>query len=127
MPEARSAPTACTASPIAVDAGRIAKTSGKGLAVQTSELFDTTQVDLAALVEKNRKLRNENKRLRKLLRLARPIVEELYGNCRVRLAQLGEDPANTSVAYEIFDEMAPYKKLLDGIDRRMGETEGGRP
>ncbi len=97
------------------------------MAVQTSELFDTTQVDLAALAEKNRKLRNENKRLRKLLRLARPIVEELYGNCRVRLAQLGEDPANTSVAYEIFDEMAPYKKLLDGIDRRMGETEGGRP
>jgi hypothetical protein len=92
------------------------------------KLFDTTQVDLAALTEKNRQLANENKRLRKLLRLARASVDDWVQYYHAKICRLNSKPSPcdyVSDAREYATEMEPYRKLLDAIDRKLCGQEGG--
>lgn len=94
----------------------------------TPKLFDTTQIDLDALAEKNRQLANENKRLRKLLRLARDSVDGWVQYYHAKIDRLNNRPNPSDYvaeAREYADEMEPYRKLLDAIDRRLDGQEGG--
>lgn len=96
--------------------------------MQAPKLFDTMEIDLNALAEKNRKLRNENKRLKLLLKLARPSVEAWMNRYQAKFNSINGRPDNynyVNEARELIDEIEAHRKVLDAIDRRLVGQEGG--